>query len=169
MFSATAQQTLASDQIITEVNWPLAWSGYNMDQWIDAALFIGELTGGKWGIPYEGPNQLIRLDVQPGGFYPDVPSREVLPVFGGTVGVIIAPVSSAVPGEPFSGGVWWERASIAQGWLEQDWPGVNGEYPIEEMPPGPMAGYEFQPPDWILAAVLYELDFFATTLGPRGR
>lgn len=160
MDAVTSQAALTDSQIVTEVQWPLALSGLNMDRDILALLFVGELTHGALGIPYLGTSQVIRLDVQVGGFYWNVPSREILPAFGGTIPVVLAPIESAQPGQPFSGGVWWERASIAQGWWYQDWPGADGGDPILGMPPGPQSGQAFTRPDWFLADVLFAAGYF---------
>lgn len=160
MDALTSQSYLADHQIITEVSWPVFLTGPNLERGVEAALLLGQLTDGRLGIAYEGPEQIIRLDFPRVPWEYDVPAREIVPALFGTVPVILAPTDSATVGQPFSGGVWWERASLEMGWYTTDWPGENGSYPILDMPAGPQFGQGFLPPNWELADILFALGYF---------
>lgn len=149
--SATSQSVLSAEQVITEVVPPANVNYANESFYLDFMFALGALTSGRYGLVYQGPKQIVRLDTPDTGLVTTY--RLLAPVLGGTIPVIIAPVNVIPQGDQFFGGMWFERASIAQKWYDRDWPGENGSYPILDMPVNPANELEIVPIDPVDAII----------------
>jgi hypothetical protein len=129
----------------------------------DVLLFLGQFPQLHFGIPYVGPNEVIRWDITQsqweailGTGQPLSVAREVCWVFGGDVPCFLVPPGVGVsPGDQTAAGLLWEESCLAQGWWFSDPPGVNQASLI---PPGPQGGEQFEEPDFFLADALFVSD-----------
>lgn len=121
----------------------------------DAALFLGQLHLPGLGLPYQGANQIIQWDVTPQQWnsimagYPPTTARLMVPAGTGDMPVILAP--NWFTPQQLAPGIHWEETCFAQGWWDQDPPGVLD---ANKIGPGPDQSQPIPPVNFATADLL---------------